>query len=56
MDYQDNERIIALHREKYGPPSGGWLPQSMRRGSDKLLLFWIGYALIMIVVLVVIAM
>jgi hypothetical protein len=57
MDYQDNERIIAAHREKYGPPqAGGWLPQSMHKGSDKLPLFWIGYALVMVVVLAVIAM
>ncbi|MFF9088432.1 hypothetical protein ACF1BE_18785 [Streptomyces sp. NPDC014991] len=46
-DQEDNERIIAMHREKYGPPdSGGWLPASMRKGSDKLPFFWIGYALI----------
>lgn len=57
MDHEDNERVIALHREKYGPPtSGGWLPQSMRKGSDRLAFFWVGYAVIMLVLLVVLVM
>lgn len=41
---EDTERIIRLHREKYGPPSsGGYLPPSMRKGSDKAAFFWIAY-------------
>ncbi|MES9519766.1 hypothetical protein [Streptomyces capoamus] len=51
-DYEDNERIIAMHREKYGPPdSGGPLPAFMRKGSDKLAFFWITYFGILLVIL-----
>jgi hypothetical protein len=50
-DYEDNKRIIAMHREKYGPPSDGPLPASMRKGSDKLAFFWIVYFGIILVVL-----
>ena len=44
MDREDNDRIIAMHREKYGPPdAGGPLPPSMQKGSDKLPFFWFAY-------------
>ncbi|MEV7814286.1 hypothetical protein AB0P05_26710 [Streptomyces flaveolus] len=45
-DQEEIQRIIARQREKYGPPTDGWLPASMRKGSDKLPFFWIGYFII----------
>lgn len=43
MDFEDNQRIIAAHREKYGPPN--YVPPE--RGSS-LPFFWLAYAAVFI--------
>jgi hypothetical protein len=43
MDYEDNQRIIKMIREKYGPPNQA----KVERGSN-LPFFWLAYAAVFI--------